>query len=175
MQMYVDTLRKYIPKAAPINLQHTPLSIHCLGIFTSHTVDVFLLKLQFSSLICWSLQLSSCFLELLRTLGSFCTIIPLLLSFLPVSPPWTPPPPLSPSLFESSRLFYLSTSGLAESSSLPVNVDSLFSLNTHGRETPWPIIQQINSLSIYCYINVYECSQTSEVKRQSLRALINSP
>lgn len=67
-----------MPNAATINLQHTPWSIHCLGIFMSRTVDVCLLKLQFSSFISRSLQLSlpafHCFSEQLGTFGSSCAI-----------------------------------------------------------------------------------------------------
>lgn len=58
---YADTIGKYRLKAAAINLQythtHTPLSVHCLGIFMSHRVDAFLLKRQFFSFISWLLIL----------------------------------------------------------------------------------------------------------------------
>lgn len=116
-------LENIYPKATAINLQHTPLNIQCLGISESHCCrlslksGIFLINLLTSqdSLLPFFLSL----LELPHTLASFCPYIPF----------------SSLSLTGSSLPFFLSTSGLAESSSLPVNVDSLFSLNTHDPNT----------------------------------------
>lgn len=122
-QTYIHTLRKYIPKVATINLQHTPLNIQCLGISMSHPAAVFLLNWQFPHLSLdlfnsFLLSLLFCFLNLLTRLLSF-VLHSLFLFFLPVS-----------TLSYFSLPFLPSTSGLAVSGSLRVNVDSLFCRNT---------------------------------------------